>query len=346
MKGEACIAFCMWLFLASTGFAQGFAGLGSDAEGCFLPDPATRFEFPADHGSHPLFRVEWWYLTANLTGDDGEIYGVQWTLFRNAVRPGGAPEDQVWMAHAAISSPVGHFHAERFARGGIGQAFVQASPFAARIDEWALAGPSLADVTMTAQGSDWAYDLAFKADGPFVAQGANGYSVKSSVGQASHYYSQPFYKVNGTLTLPGGDIAVSGSGWLDREWSSQPLAGDQTGWDWISLHLDGGEKLMGYRLRSAASDAYVVGTWIDETGHPSPLSPGEIDMAARRWADVDGRNVPVAWSVSIPARELDLAVEAVYDQSWMPTAIAYWEGPVTVSGTHPGKGYLEMTGYE
>ena len=28
---------------------------------------------------------------------------------------------------------------------------------------------------------------------------------------------------------------------MDREWSSQPLAPDQTGWDWFSLHLTSGE---------------------------------------------------------------------------------------------------------
>ena len=64
--------------------AQGFAGMGTSVEGYALPDPETRFEFPEDHGSHPAFRIEWWYVTANLTGDDGQRYGIQWTLFRNA----------------------------------------------------------------------------------------------------------------------------------------------------------------------------------------------------------------------------------------------------------------------
>ena len=90
---------------APAALAQGFAGLGSSAEGYALPDRETRFIFPEDHGPHPDFRIEWWYLTANLTGTDGAAYGIQWTLFRNALAPGGAPEDQVWMAHAAISSP-------------------------------------------------------------------------------------------------------------------------------------------------------------------------------------------------------------------------------------------------
>ncbi len=29
----------------------------------------------------------------------------------------------------------------------------------------------------------------------------------------------------------------------------------------------------------------------------------------------------------------------------MDTLVPYWEGPVTVTGSHEGTGYLEMTGY-
>ena len=30
----------------------------------------------------------------------------------------------------------------------------------------------------------------------------------------------------------------------------------------------------------------------------------------------------------------------------MGTSFPYWEGPISISGTHSGRGYLEMTGYE
>ena len=42
--------------------------------------------FPADHQAHPSFRHEWWYLTANLTDENGNELGVQWTQFRFALR--------------------------------------------------------------------------------------------------------------------------------------------------------------------------------------------------------------------------------------------------------------------
>ena len=336
------LLFCITHSLA---MAQGFAELGQTSEGYALPDPATRFTFPEDHGSHPEFRIEWWYVTANLKDAEGTDYGIQWTLFRIALAPSGEPEDQMWMGHAAASTPAGHVFTERLARGGIGQAGVTAAPFEAFIDEWRMAGPDLATVSVTAQSHEFRYDLDLSSNGPFVPQGEHGFSVKSFVGQASHYYSQPFYSASGTLTLPEGEVHVTGRAWLDREWSSQPLAPDQTGWDWVSLHLLGGQKLMVYRLRDLARGAYVVGTWIAADGLPEPLPVGSLDMTPVEWAEVAGQQIPVVWDIAHEARGIAIRAEAIYPQSWMGTGISYWEGPIRASGSHSGEGYLEMSGY-
>ncbi len=325
--------------------AQGFAGLGTDPAGFALPDPAWVPSWPADHGPHDLFRVEWWYLTANLEGTDGTPYGLQWTLFRTSLAPGGAAEDQLWMGHAAVTGAGFHSVAERLARGGTGQAGVTADPFAAWIDEWRLEGRLEGDSTLFAQGPDWAYAMTLSAEGPAVLQGQAGYSVKSPEGQASHYYSMPFLAVEGTLTLPEGEVAVTGRAWLDREWSSQPLSEAQTGWDWFSLSFDSGEKLMGFRLNEADGSAFTSATWIAPDGAPTPYGDGAFAAEPLAWAEVAGREVPVRWRVTLPARGLDVTVAALNPQSWMAVSIPYWEGPVTVEGSHAGVGYLEMTGY-
>lgn len=326
-------------------FGQGFAGLGSTPEGFALPDASARFSFPTDHGAHPGFRIEWWYVTANLTGEDGEEYGIQWTLFRNALHPSGRDEDQAWMGHAAVSTPEAHLVAERLARGGIGQADVGANPFRAFIDEWAMEGRTLDDIRLTAQGTDFAYELSLTTDRPMVPQGQQGYSVKSENGQASHYYSQPFYRVQGTLIFPDRRVQVSGQGWMDREWSSAPLSETQTGWDWISLHFETGDKLMGFRVRDTDGGAYTVGTWIAADGTPDPLAQGDLEMTALSTARVAGRRIPTAWRVTLPERGLDVRVTALREDSWMATSVPYWEGPAHVTGTHTGVGYLEMSGY-
>ena len=341
-------ALILWLMLAAPLWAQGFAGLGGEAGGFASPSRETVLEFPADHGAHPDFRIEWWYLTANLRGEDGRDYGVQWTLFRSALAPGegeGWQSPQLWMGHAALTTPERHFLAERLARGGVGQAGAQAAPFEAWIDEWRMAGPGAPEITLTANGADFGYDLRLVAEGPLILHGEQGYSVKAASGQASHYYSQPFYRVSGTLHLPEGAVEVTGQGWLDREWSSQPLEETQEGWDWVSLHLEDGAKLMAAQVRQSDGSTFSSGTWIGADGRAEPFGDGVLSMTPVETAEVAGRDLPVGWRVELPGRGLDVTLSALNPQAWMDTLFPYWEGPVRVSGSHPGRGYLEMTGY-
>ena len=129
--------------------AQGFAGLGQSAQGYAAVTPGRKFSFPTDHGPHPEYRIEWWYVTANLADKDGTAYGAQWTLFRQAMTPGGAQEgwasQQIWMAHAAVTRADTHRTSETFARGGVGQAGVEAAPFRAWIDSWQMRGTERTD---------------------------------------------------------------------------------------------------------------------------------------------------------------------------------------------------------
>lgn len=331
--------------------AQGFAGLGTDAEGFAMPQRGRVFEFPRDHGPHPDYRIEWWYLTANLTGEDGEDYGVQWTLFRSALAPGERDSwssPQIWMGHAGLTQRDRHFSAERFGRGGTGQAGVSADPFHAWIDEWQMRNPAgagdLDTLDVTATGPEFGYTLSLQAEGPLVKHGDDGYSVKSERGQASYYYSQPHYRAEGTLKLPEGEVAVTGRAWLDREWSSQPLDADQEGWDWFSLHFDSGARMMGFGLRGPIPFTYA--TWITPEGTAQPMPHGALRLTPTRTEDVAGRDTPVAWRLELPQRDLDITVEALNPQSWMDLSVSYWEGPVHVSGSHSGRGYLEMTGYD
>ncbi len=340
-------AFFAILLLPFNAVAQGYAGLGSSAEGFSVPESGYEFQFPQDHGPHPDYRIEWWYLTANLTGADGQQYGIQWTLFRSALKPfeqDGWQSPQIWMGHAAVTTPNAHYFAERLSRGGIGQAGARSEPFEAWIDEWHMRGKDLEKLNLTANGKNFGYDLTLQAQGPLVFHGYAGYSVKSADGQASYYYSQPFYAVEGILHLPDGDVAVTGQGWLDREWSSQPLAEDQSGWDWFSLSFDEGDKLMAFRLRGDRGD-FTAATWIYTDGQTQSLPDGSVVFTPLETAQVGQRDVPVRWSVKLPDLGIDINVSALNTKAWMGTSFEYWEGPVTVSGSHTGRGYLEMTGY-
>jgi predicted secreted hydrolase len=364
----------------------GFAGLGRAAEGFTQARPGQVLRFPEDHGAHPGFRTEWWYLTANLHDDSGQALGVQWTLFRQALAPPLAPRgtseaagmtnpwtsNQLWMAHAAVSQGEEHVVAERLSRGSpdglAGPAGVRAAPFAAWVDDWQLTGtaPSalsstadaLSQLSVTATLDDATrYRLTLTAKGPLVAHGEAGFSQKAADGQGSFYYSQPFYQAEGEVTLNGETHRVSGRAWLDREWSSQLLGEAQQGWDWLSLHLADGSKLMAFRLRGGAADEgdaqddsadYLSGSLISADGILTPLGPTELSLTPLAESSVAGRRLPTRWRLEVPGQGLDLTIAARNPNRWMTTQVPYWEGAVTVAGPDGrprGEGYLEMTGY-
>ncbi|SFU52661.1 lipocalin-like domain-containing protein [Halomonas korlensis] len=356
---------------------QSFAGLGADAGGFVQARPGTTLRFPEDHGPHPDYRLEWWYLTANLEDAAGEPLGVQWTLFRQAQQPpaerpeapGPWAADQLWMAHMAVSKGDAHRMAERFARVGSrqsdperDQAGVTADPFRAWLDDWSMVShvsepgrDALDRLTLSARaGPDdarFGYRLTLEAQGPLVHHGENGFSQKSADGQGSIYISQPFYRVSGEVTLHGEPHQVTGRAWLDREWSSQLLGSDQAGWDWFSLHLADGHRLMAFRLKGGGTDGgdYLSGTWITPEGETTSLDDSALDLTPLTTSAVAGREVPTRWRLQAPDQGLDLTVAAPHANRWMPTTVSYWEGEVNVfdhaSGEPRGRGYLEMTGY-
>ena len=326
--------------------------------------PGKSLEFPRDHGAHPAFRIEWWYLTANLTDRAGRQWGLQWTLFRQALSQEpvqvGWHSNQMWMAHAAITTPDGHFHEQRFARGGIGQAGVNRIPddgyFNAWMDDWEWRSQDAAmfpaRLSFSVGGRE--VDLLLEATGELVANGVDGYSQKSAQGQASYYYSQPHIRVRGFVGDGQTRHDLSGQGWLDREWSSQALADDQPGWDWFSLHLDDGHKLMIYQVRQNDGEHWLSGNLIDPDGVARSLQGDDIELESLRISriatgDDETRELPMEWRLTLLDRQRSWRVRPLYNEQWMDTSYPYWEGVVLVEnddGEPAGVGYMELTGYK
>ena len=255
------------------------------------------------------------------------------------------------MGHAALTRADIHRTSERFARGGVGQAGVEAKPFQAWIDSWQMRGlqgmrdDTIAPLQLNASGADFEYELRLDADRALVLQGDGGYSRKSEREQASYYYSQPFFKVTGRVTIDDKTVEVGGQAWIDREWSSQPLASDQPGWDWLSLHLNSGEKLMLYRMRQTDGKNYASGNWILPDGMARQIASADIMMTPKSWTQIAQRKLPTTWQIAIASVGLDIECVPLNPRSWMATSVPYWEGPISFAGSHSGVGYLELTGY-
>ena len=296
---------------------------------------------------HNAYRIEWWYLTANLKDQNENSVGIQWTLFRAALEPKNEKTNwdtsQIWMGHAAVTGANFHLFEEKLARGGVSQASVTTKPFEAWIDDWYLKGNDWSNLTVSAGGRNFKYKIDLQSQGPIVKHGDDGRSVKSSLGQASAYYSQPFFRAEGWIERNNERVYVKGSAWADHEWSSQIIADTQKGWDWFSLNIETGEKLMLFRVRESDKNHFYSGTWINASGSSQSIAPSSIFMEPIEFARSNDYHTD--WIIKIKNLDLNIEVTALNPSSRMDTLYPYWEGPIIFDGSHKGVGYLEMTGY-
>ena len=327
---------------------------------------SRRFEFPRDHGPHPEFRNEWWYLTGNLDAADGRRFGFELTIFRFALTAEATESssrwrsNQVYIAHFAVTDADGKtfYVAERFSRGALGLAGAQADPFRVWIDDWRIAATDRdaerEHWQLEASDGDVALRLQLVAEKAPVLNGDKGLSQKSAEpGNASYYYSITRWHSDGTLRLGRDDFAVTGLSWLDREWSSSALAADQKGWDWFALQLSDGSELMFYNLRKAdgTQDIYSGGTFTAADGNTYHLDHDDVSvLITREWNSPKGGTYPSGWDIRLPDIGLSLQVAPVMDDQELFTTVRYWEGAVDVSGQRAGsgvsgRGYVELTGY-
>jgi len=318
------------------------------------------FNFPADHAAHPEFATEWWYFTGNLKDKNSVAYGYQLTLFRVGLKPGAPVTDSDWrshqlyMGHLALSD-IGnarHLTAERFARSAAGLAGAQAEPLKIWLGPWSIesTGRDLYPLQLIASTPELGINLQLQAGSKaLVLQGDNGLSRKgSAAGNASYYYSYTRLPTHGQIRLGDKTLSVSGNSWFDREWSSSALAPDQAGWDWFSLQLDDGRDLMFYRMRDqqGRAQAFSNGVLVGDDGNIIRLSLDSVQLdVLKQWQSPDQTSYPLSWRLQIPEQQIDLRIDAAFDNQEMRHTVRYWEGAVHVSGSHSGVGYMELSGY-
>ncbi|HEY4971254.1 MAG TPA: lipocalin-like domain-containing protein [Steroidobacteraceae bacterium] len=324
--------------------------------------PATddhALTFPADYGSHPQFRTEWWYVTGWLSTDHGEPLGFQITFFRSkpdidANNPSSFTPHQLLIAHCALSDPKRGrlWQDQRIRRAGLGLAEAASGDTDVWIDRWSLKRDA-AGYSAKIDAEDFSFALTLSETQAVLLNGNAGVSRKGpAAGAASYYYSLPHMRVAGTITRQGNADRVTGEAWFDHEWSSEYLDAEAVGWDWIGLNLDDGAALMAFRIRGAHGEQrWAGGTLRTGEGKLQIMGPGEIEFrAGRQWQSPRTRIAyPVQWHVRAGTREFDLEplLDDQENDTRLSTGAIYWEGAVRAYQEHTlvGRGYLELTGY-
>jgi len=425
-----------------TSTPKGFFGNMQSSDAFTPVKRGNTVELPRDHMSHPDFQLEWWYLTFVLSAEDGQKFGLQYTLFRfntelNAPQSAKAnakksaegsaessashsSEDnlhtnanshiaknwsngQQWMGHASLHTAEQHYFEERFASGGVGNAYVNQQPFTTVIDDWvwkaaqaevqtgaeskamfpsllkvafgqisthqpvkingkipATAADSLSELNDTPGVSAVKVSLNLDTYGPFIKQGDNGYSKKTQDERLrSYYYSQPFINAKGTLNIEGNSVRVTGKGWFDHEWTSHLANSEAMGWDWFSLHLDDGNKLMAFRMhamnenmknsKSKHSEIFTTASYIAENGTKETIDQANVSITPMAYETINEggvpRAVPTIWRIQIPIKDIDVTVKPFKENQWNNSLFPYYEGRVEIKGSHSGSGFMELTGY-
>ena len=339
--------------------ASGLSVLGIDTAQALPPKALT---FPRDRGSHPDFRTEWWYITgqAATSGVAAREFGFQLTFFRSRIdgtqdMASNFAAKQLMFAHAAITDVQGKklWHDQRIARDGFGVATSSESDMAIKLRDWSLKADGKR-YAAELPASDFGLKLQFTETQAVLLQGKNGLSRKGPDDkQASYYYSQPQLATSGSLRVQGKTFEVTGTAWLDHEWSQELLAPGAVGWDWIGMNLTDGSALTAFRLRDKDGGAvWDGGSFRSANQSLYVFSKGEVIFRPTRFwkSPLTQTTYPVEWIVRTPADFY--TVRAVIDNqeldSRQSTGAIYWEGLselIDSNGKKVGSGYLEMTGY-
>ena len=345
------------------------------SDGFAVPQPGRRFEFPRDHGSHPEFKIEWWYITGHLYDTQERRYGFQATFFRRAgprpthdlsstPAPAFFGHHELHLAHMALLDVPGKrfIHEERLNRAGW-DADASIDTLAVRNGNWSLRLGARSNDSLALQGTirtEAAFSLDLTPVKSLVVFGENGVSRKgASPTASSHYLTFPRLSVSGHLTLDGREQAVHGQAWMDHEISSSQLDDDQAGWDWASLQLEDGREIMAYRMRKkdGSTDPFSTLAWVDAQGEVTHLDHEQFSWTAlRTWKSpatggVYPLPVRIATTDPVSGELVNFILEPLFleqELTGVLGGVAYWEGACRVlddQAQEVGSAYVELTGY-
>jgi len=346
------------------------------ADGYAIPQPGKQFVFPRDHGSHPDFVIEWWYITGHLFATNDAQFGFQATFFRRALVPPGATNssastafgnDQIYLAHMAlVDKASGKFiYQEKLNRAGwdAGSATntldVHNGNWSLRLVPEKIGGRERFELHGSV-GADAAFVMNLSPKKPMVIFGTNGVSRKAAdFKDSSHYLTFPRLAVEGKLKLAEKNLTVTGEAWMDHEFSSSQLGAGQVGWDWLSLQLFDGREIMAYRMRRAdnSTDLFSTVAWVDAQSGVRHIGPDKFSWkilqhwhSAKSNSDYPSLIELTAENPLTSKKEIFIVQPFVADQELVGKAggVGYWEGASRVQDENKkeiGRAYLELTGY-
>jgi predicted secreted hydrolase len=299
---------------------------------------------PADDAPHGS-AMEWWYYSGILGTKTGERYGFHMVVFV----ANGLIKHTVM--HSALTDlQTGKRFVNQVRTAGIPASNV-VNGFDFKQEKWQVtAVPSAHRLRASFEGASVAFALG--ESGAAVAHRAPGSETpgvldfgKSGI---SYYYSRPRLPAQGTITVAGKPLEVSGDVWFDHQWGEFDVL--TLGWNWFALHLADGSDVMLYELFDMDRRNVMTAGTISNAKGAVPLQPGEVSLVpGSTWTSPrTGIAYPLEWRVKLPSGVLDVrpfVPDSEFD-SGVTSGNVYWEGAVKATGNVAGEGFLELSGYD
>lgn len=299
---------------------------------------------PADHAPHGS-GMEWWYYNGILDAKTGNRYA-----FHVAVFVANGLVKQTVMHAALTDLQTGKRFTSQNRTGGLPARSVT-NGFDFRQDGWQVvaSGPAHA-LRASFEGASLALDL--EDTHPVVAHRAADSATpglldfgKSGI---SYYYSRPRISTQGEISIGGKSVPVSGDVWFDHQWGDFDVL--TLGWNWFALHLADGSDVMLYELFDMEGRKVMTAGTVSNAVGAVPLKAGDVELKpGSTWTSPKtGIRYVVEWGLKLPSGTYAIKPfhpDGEFDSS-QTTANVYWEGPVKVTGSSNGEGFLELSGYD
>jgi predicted secreted hydrolase len=298
-------------------------------------------ELPRDDAPHDDY-MEWWYYNGHLQTEAGRRFAFHYVVFAvNALATHTA-------AHASlIDLQTGrHLTAQKRTSGNPSRGTKDGFRF--ELGEWHMVGSNGND-RLRVSTPEFSFNLKLTEGAPPVMQGGTGLLSFELTG-SSYYYSRPRMPATGAVKLDGEIFDVTGVAWFDHQWGNFEV--NELGWDWFALQLDNGADIMLYQLFDSDGLPVLISGTLARDGQTTVLNEAdfEVTVTARWTSPKTGIEYPMGWTVGIPSHAMQLTVSPLLRNSEFDGRTTsykvYWEGPVAITGSHTGKGFVEMSGYE
>lgn len=264
-------------------------------------NPDNLLSFEREWGVHRKCR-EWWYATGVLFDQDKNMYSYQYTLLHMNF---GIITAKISMIALTDYTNNRHYYLQCLANR---KNKIKITDKEASIGSIASAVKDDKGISICLNHKSFSLNLFANYGKGAFWHCDNGKLQMGIEGkrQTTLYYSYTNMPTEGTLTLDGKEIHLSGKTWFDKQGGTYNIINPKTQWEWFSLRFFDDEEIM---LFTFPQDGYYDGTYITKEGKSERLNNYRIKNTGTIW--YSGYKWSSGWEVQLPVKEKHYTIEPI-----------------------------------